>query len=153
MTLNLLLAFPVPLTLADCRKAMGIGPTLAAKCLGLQYPPYFKKETGVVGVSVGEINLFMILAHLHPHWRLTTPYDPVLLPDLLTHTQPTGDEIKALRIKLAQTQAAMAEQLGYKVSSWKMKENLLKPASLKTAEYNLLLMLCNEHPSLGITAA
>lgn len=150
MTLNLVADFPASLTLAQCREAIGIGPTVAARCLDIQYSPYYRKEKNGQKASVGEINLFLILAGYHPSWDLTCTYEPQALPDLLIHEAPTGEAIKALRRTLGLTQASIAEQLGYKLSSWKMKENQLKPASLKTAEHNLLLLLCCLHPSLTI---
>lgn len=65
---------------------------------------------------------------------------------------PSPDQVKAARIAAGLSQKACAERMGYELRGWQKKEESGASArSLSAGEYELLLLLAEEHPDYLLT--
>lgn len=66
------------------------------------------------------------------------------------HT-PTPEQIKSMRVAAGLTQRECADRFGYQLRGWQKKEESGPSSrSLSVGEWELLLLLANQHPELEL---
>lgn len=63
-----------------------------------------------------------------------------------------ADTIRAIRKRMGLTQTQLAERMGYKLKAWQVKEhhNPEKARRLMDGEFQYLLLIADEHPTLTL---
>jgi len=147
---------PQPETVKAIREKTGMTETALGAVMGYELRAWQRKEAisddlsqyNKTSLRPGEYNMLMLIAGVHPHYRL----DKAFTPEDIVRTPATAADVRRLRMALGLKHAEIAALFGYKPASWQTKE---KPAQrgvkLKTGEYNFLLLLAGEHPSLHLT--
>ncbi|WP_434465812.1 hypothetical protein [Xenorhabdus bovienii] len=108
-------------------------------------------QKNVCSLAFGEYNFILLIAELHPFYRLTEPFNAKKIIKEAAGAEDTRQLRKSLNLK----QAEIAELMGYTLSSWKAKEQSSKPGirRLRIWEYNFLLLLAGEHSKMRIEEA
>ncbi|MGJ0576891.1 hypothetical protein ACR71G_01930 [Xenorhabdus bovienii] len=97
----------------------------------------------------GEYSFLLLVLDKHPNYRLTTPFNATQV----INERPTVENIEYLQPALGLTPQGIAELMGYTLPAWKLKEQGDKfGIKINSAEYNLLLLLAEKHPTMKITA-
>lgn len=147
-----------PEQVASLRHRMGLTQSELADLMGVDLRTWMRKEANPEEVAskydssrlnIGETNFLLLLADEHPAWRLKN-HDPEKLFAKVTRTQPSADEVKALRVALGMKLQEIADMLGYTLAAWKSKQSKANAGTLKPGEYNFLMLLANEHPGLTL---
>lgn len=146
---------PTSEQMTDVRKRTGLTQTELGKIIGINLRNYQLRETGDRATNPGEYNLLMLLADNHPLYRIkgyTPEKDAACIAEKLLLAEPDAAEVKRLRIAMGLKQQEVADRFGYTLGAWKSKEMASKRGTLRQAEYNFMLLLLDEHPTLKLTA-
>lgn len=146
---------PQPETVKVIREKMGMTETVLGAVMGYELRTWQRKEAisddlsqyNKTSLRPGEYNMLMLIAGVHPNYRLNKKFSP----DDMVKEPATAADVRRLRLALGLKHAEIAELFGYKMASWQTKEQATRRGvKLKTGEYNFLLLLAGEHPSLQL---
>lgn len=148
---------PQPETVKAIREKIGMTETALGKAMGYELRAWQRKEAisdnlsryNKTSLRPGEYNMLMLIAGVHPNYRL----DKEFSPDDMVKDPATAADVRRLRTALGLKHAEIAALFGYKPASWQTKEKAAqRGVKLKSGEYNFLLLLAGEHPSLKLVA-
>ncbi|HHD7476780.1 TPA: hypothetical protein ACOVJJ_005019 [Klebsiella oxytoca] len=146
---------PQPETVKTIRESMGITETALGTLMGYELRAWQRKEAisddlsqyNKTSLRPGEYNMLMLIAGVHPDYQL----DKTFYPDDIVKEPATAADVRHLRMALGLKHAEIAKLFGYKPAAWQTKEKASqRGVKLKTGEYNFLLLLADEHPSLKL---
>lgn len=145
---------PTSEQLKKVRERTGLTQTELATIIGINLRNYQLRETCDRATYPGEYNLLMLLADNHPLYRIkdyTPEKDAAGITEKLLLAEPEAAEVKRLRKAMGLKLQEAADRYGYTLSAWKSKEMASKRGTLRQAEYNFMLLLLDEHPTLKLT--
>ncbi|HCD7800634.1 TPA: hypothetical protein ND544_002091 [Klebsiella pneumoniae] len=146
---------PQPETVKTLREKMGMTETALGAVMGYELRAWQRKEAisddlsqyNKTSLRPGEYNMLMLIAGVHPDYRLNRAFSP----DDMVKDPATAEDVRRLRLALGLKHAEIAALFGYKPASWQTKEKVAqRGVKLKTGEFNFLLLLAGEHPSLQL---
>ncbi|ALQ49672.1 MULTISPECIES: hypothetical protein [Enterobacterales] len=146
---------PQPETVKMLRGKMGMTETALGAVMGYELRAWQRKEAisddlsqyNKTSLRPGEYNMLMLIAGVHPDYRLNRTFSP----DDMVKEPATAEDVRRLRLALGLKHAEIAALFGYKPASWQTKEKAAqRGVKLKTGEFNFLLLLAGEHPSLQL---
>jgi transcriptional regulator with XRE-family HTH domain len=152
---DVITAVPTSEQMTEVRQRTGLTQTELGKIIGINLRNYQLRETGDRTTNPGEYNLLMLLADNHPLYRIkgyTPEKDAAGIAEKLLLAEPDAAEVKRLRIAMGLKQQEVADRFGYTPGARKSKEMASKRGTLRQAEYNFMLLLLGEHPTLKLTA-
>lgn len=145
---------PTSEQMTEVRERTGLTQTELGKIIGINLRNYQLRETCDRATNPGEYNLLMLLADNHPLYRIkgyTPEKDAAGIAEKLLLAEPDAAEVKRLRIAMGLKQQEVADRYGYTLGAWKSKEMASKRGTLRQAEYNFMLLILDEHPTLKLT--
>lgn len=151
---DVITAVPTSEQMTEVRARTGLTQTELGKIIGINLRNYQLRETGDRVTNPGEYNLLMLLADNHPLYRIkgyTLEKEAAGIAEKLLLAEPDAAEVKRLRIAMGLKQQEVADRFGYTLGAWKSKEMASKRGTLRQAEYNFMLLLLGEHPTLKLT--
>lgn len=146
---------PVPDNVQKCRIDCNLTQVQMASIFQLTDDMWQRKEARnktYSPCSFAEYNLVLLMSNNHPHYRLIKRDFFQNNNDLFGYYFILNDvdtsDIKKLRKKTDLNSAEFAELLNQSVSNWKKKESG-GAVKVKTPfdEYNLILLMLDEHPN------
>lgn len=152
---DVITAVPTSEQMTEVRARTGLTQTELGKIIGINLRNYQLRESGDRATNPGEYNLLMLLADNHPLYRIkgyTPEKEAAGIAEKLLLAEPDAAEVKRLRIAMGLKQQEVADRFGYTLGAWKSKEMASKRGTLRQAEYNFMLLLLGEHPTLKLTA-
>lgn len=151
---DVITAVPTREQMTEVRERTGLTQTELATIIGINLRNYQLRETCDRATNPGEYNLLMLLADNHPLYRIkgyTPEKDAAGIAEKLLLAEPEAAEVKQLRKAMGLKQQEVADRYGYTLGAWKSKEMASKRGTLRQAEYNFMLLLLDEHPTLKLS--
>ncbi|WP_313159048.1 hypothetical protein [Mixta calida] len=151
---DVITAVPTREQMTEVRERTGLTQTELATIIGINLRNYQLRETCDRATNPGEYNLLMLLADNHPLYRIkgyTPEKDAAGIAEKLLLAEPEAAEVKRLRKAMGLKQQEVADRYGYTLGAWKSKEMASKRGTLRQAEYNFMLLLLDEHPTLKLS--